>query len=52
MEKYSLKTKKFILNHADITKKYKERIKRYYLSPEEIIQLIEKRDKLINENVV
>ena len=52
MEKYILKTKNFILNHADITKKYKERIKRYYLSLEEIMQLIEKRDKLISENVV
>ena len=49
MEKYILKTKNFILNHADITKKYKERIKRYYLSPEEIMQLIEKRDELIKE---
>lgn len=46
MEDYILKTKNFILNHADITEKYKKRIKRYYLSPEEIMVLIADRDKL------
>lgn len=43
MEDYILKTKNFILNHADIDKKYKSRIKRYYLSPEEIMKLVEQR---------
>lgn len=45
MEEYILKTKDFILNHADITEKYKERIKKYYLSPEEIMELIKNRDE-------
>ena len=45
VEKYILKTKDFILNHASITQKYKDRIKKYYLSPEEIMDLIEKRDE-------
>lgn len=44
MEDYILKTKNFILNHADITEVYKNRIKRYYLSPEEIMFLVKERD--------
>ncbi|WP_435415596.1 hypothetical protein [Polaribacter aestuariivivens] len=48
MEKYILKTKDFILNNADISETYKKRIKRYYLSPEEIMVLIEERDKLVS----
>lgn len=43
MEKYILKTKDFILNNADIEENYKERIKKYYLSPEEIMQLVQTR---------
>lgn len=43
MEDYILKTKDFILNHADITPTYKNRIQKYYLSPEEIMDLVEKR---------
>ncbi|OAD45644.1 hypothetical protein [Polaribacter atrinae] len=46
MESYIIKTKNFILNHADITEAYKNRIKRYYLSPEEIMVLVEDRNKL------
>lgn len=44
MSDYILKTKDFILNHADIDIKYKNRIKRYYLSPEEIMDLVAKLD--------
>jgi len=44
MEDYILKTKDFILNHADITQTYKDRISKYYLSPEEIMELVEHRD--------
>ena len=44
MEDYILKTKDFILNHADITPSYKERIVKYYLSPEEIMELVAHRD--------
>jgi len=41
MGDYILKTKDFILNHADISEAYKNRIRQLYLSPEEIMQLIE-----------
>lgn len=44
MEEYILKTKVFILNHADIHDDYKLRIIKYYLSPEEIMQIIEERN--------
>ena len=47
MEDYILKTKDFILNHAKITPTYKDRIKRYYLSPEEIMEMVKERDALI-----
>lgn len=43
MEKYILATKNFILNHSDIAASYKDRIKKYYLSPEEIMVLVEER---------
>jgi len=46
MEDYILKTKNFILNHAEIPDVYKNRMKRYYLSPEEIMVLVEDRDKV------
>ncbi len=45
MEKYILATKEFILNHADIAVSYKDRIKKYYLSPEEIMVMVEERDR-------
>lgn len=47
MEDYILKTKDFILNHAKITPTYKDRIKRYYLSPEEIMEMVKERDALL-----
>ncbi|QTE22543.1 hypothetical protein [Polaribacter cellanae] len=47
MEEYILKTKDFILNNSDIPETYKNRIKRYYLSPEEIMELIKERDELL-----
>nr|WP_321226374.1 hypothetical protein [uncultured Psychroserpens sp.] len=50
MEDYILKTKDFILNHANITKSYKDRIKKYYLSPEEIMELVKTRDLEIVED--
>jgi len=43
MEDYILKTKNFILDHADIDENYKKRIKRYYLSPEEIMEIVQER---------
>src|SRR5690606_29663048 len=45
MESYILKTKDFILNNADITQTYKLRIQKYYLSPEEIMVIVNDRDK-------
>lgn len=41
MKDYILKTKDFILNHAEISKKYKARIKKFYLSPEELMEMVE-----------
>ena len=47
MESYILKTKDFILNNANITPSYKLRIEKYYLSPEEIMEIVNKRDGMI-----
>ncbi|MUH34727.1 hypothetical protein D9O36_02635 [Zobellia amurskyensis] len=44
MHDYILKTKHFILDHAEIEEKYKERIRRYYLSPEEIMTLVKEHE--------
>jgi hypothetical protein len=50
MENYILATKNFILNNADINESYKSRIRKYYLSPEEIMVLINERDKIEKSN--
>lgn len=42
MGDYILKTKNFILDNADLSEKYKERIRRLYISPEEVMELINK----------
>lgn len=49
MEDYILKTKDFILNNAQINEAYKLRIKKYYLSPEEIMDIIDKRNTATKE---
>lgn len=49
MEEYILKTKDFILNNADIEEAYKLRIKKFYLSPEEIMDIIKERDTTATE---
>lgn len=41
MGEYILATKDFILSHAHLSEVYKARIKRLYLSPEEIMELVE-----------
>ncbi len=41
MGEYILATKDFILSHANLSEIYKARIKRLYLSPEEILELVE-----------
>lgn len=48
MEDYILATKEFILKKAGLTEKYVNRIKRLYLSPEEIMLLVEERDAAID----
>ena len=45
MGDYILTTKNFILDNAHLSEKYKDRIRRLYISPEEVM-------KLINENKV
>ncbi|WP_378186334.1 hypothetical protein ACE939_14555 [Aquimarina sp. W85] len=42
MGSYIIATKNFILEHASLSETYKNRIKKLYLSPEEIMQLIDK----------
>ncbi|SHI46501.1 hypothetical protein SAMN04488513_101368 [Pseudozobellia thermophila] len=45
MEAYILKTKAFILDNAEIDPKYKKRIRKYYLSPDEIMVLVKQRQE-------
>lgn len=40
MGEYILKTKEFILNHTSLSEKYKKHMRKFYLSPEEILELI------------
>ena len=47
METYILATKNFILNEAHFPEIYKRRIKRFYLSPEEIMILVKERDERV-----
>ena len=44
MYQYILATKNFILNNTSITPKYKNRIKELYLSPEEIMEMVNEMD--------
>jgi hypothetical protein len=44
MDTYILETKNFILNNTNLSEVYKARIKKYYLSPDEIVKLVEDRD--------
>lgn len=34
-----ISAKNFILNHSELPKKYKEKIRRFYMSPEEVLEL-------------
>lgn len=49
MHDYILQTKRFILDHAKIDEKYKERIRRYYLSPEEIMDVVKQHETTAKE---
>ncbi len=44
MGSYIVETKNFILDNAEIQEKYKARIRKFYLSPEEIMAMVEKRE--------
>jgi len=39
---YIVKTKHFILNHANLSEKYKSKIARLYLSPDDIMEQVKK----------
>lgn len=45
MYEYIMTTKNFILNHAQLSRKYKNRIRRLYMSPEEIVQMVNELDQ-------
>lgn len=49
MSDYILATKNFILNHSHLSDTYKERIARLYLSPEEILVLVNKLEEDLEE---
>lgn len=49
MGDYILATKNFILNHSHLSDTYKERIARLYLSPEEILVLVNKLEEKLEE---
>ena len=49
MGDYILATKDFILNHSQLSDNYKERIARLYLSPEEIIVLVNEIEEELEE---
>ena len=42
---YLVTTKKFILNHADLPKAYKDKIARLYLSPDDIVEQVRKLEE-------
>ena len=44
MGAYIVETKNFILDNAEIQEKYKARIRKFYLSPEEIMVMVEERE--------
>ena len=37
---YIIQTKNFILNHSDLSEKYKKKIARLYLSPDEVVEQV------------
>lgn len=47
---FLISTKHFILDHDDIPSQYKKRIKRFYMSPEMVVQLIEESGIDIDED--
>ena len=51
MSNYILATKKFILNNVHISPKYKARIARLYISPEEIMEIVNSKNKNLEKEV-
>lgn len=49
MSDYILATKNFILNHSHLSESYKARIARLYLSPEEILVLVNELEEKLEE---
>jgi hypothetical protein len=43
MKNYILATKNFILDHTDLTENYKKKIKRLYVSPEDILEFVNEK---------
>lgn len=56
MGSYILATKDFILGHAELPQKYKDKIARLYLSPDDIVELVakleEKRQQAAREEIL
>ena len=46
MAPFILQTKSFILDNAEIQEKYKARIRKFYLSPEEIMAMVAEKEEL------
>ncbi len=44
MKDYILQTKNFILNHTELSEKYKAKIKRLYVSPDELLKIVEDQE--------
>lgn len=40
MKDYILETKNYILNHTELSDRYKEKIKRLYVSPEQVLEFV------------
>ncbi len=51
MGEYILKTKNFILNNSELSEAYKQRISRLYLSPEEIVVLVNELEEEMEEDL-
>lgn len=49
MSDYILATKNFIINHSHLSETYKKRISRLYLSPEEILVLVNELEERLDE---
>lgn len=43
MGEYIQATRNFILNHSDFTQKYRDKIRKLYLSPKEIIEIVQEQ---------